>query len=71
VYPGRDGLDSASRDELAQRGLRDADVAADANEPDTPFRDEPPGEAIARGQQVSGLSDGEQTVGGGNVVSSF
>jgi hypothetical protein len=71
MRPDSDRLDGASRDKLTQRGLRNADVAADTDEPNTPFRDEPPGEADTRSQQIGGLSDGEQTVGSGNVVSSL
>jgi len=43
----RDGLDQPGCDELAQRGLGDADVSADPAEPDAPFGDEPPGEPLS------------------------
>jgi hypothetical protein len=62
----RHRLDGARRDELPQGGLRDADVAADTDEPDATFRDEPPGEPLAGGEQLGGLSNGEQSVNGEN-----
>src|SRR5580700_6065120 len=39
-----DRLDRSGIDALTQRGFRDTDVTADAGEPDTPFRHQPPRE---------------------------
>jgi len=46
-------------------------VTADPDETDTPLRDQPPREALTRGEQLGGLSDSEQSVGGGDVGCSF
>jgi hypothetical protein len=63
-WTGDDRFDEPGRDELTQRGFGDADVSADPDEPDAPFRDEPPGEPFAGRQDFGGLGDGQQPVGG-------
>ena len=71
MRPRGDRFDGPGRDELAQCGLGDANVTADPDETDTPLRDQPPREALTRGEQLGGLSDSEQSVGGGDVGCSF
>src|SRR5215475_14739157 len=60
-------LDDTGRDELAQCGLGNADVAALAalaqtDEADTPLGDEPPRKALRRAKQLGGLGHGEEPV---------
>src|SRR6266702_8887609 len=60
-------LDEPGGDELAQRGLGNADMAslaalAEADEADTPLGDEPPGKSLGCAEQLGGLSDGEEPV---------
>ena len=42
--------------------LRDADMTANANEPDTSFGDEPPRKALAGAEQLGDLADGQVTL---------
>lgn len=42
--------------------LRDADMTANANEPDTSFGDEPPRKALAGAEQLGNLADGQVTL---------
>src|ERR1039457_3327763 len=57
-----DRLDGARLDELAQRGFRDADMASDPDEPDTPFGDETAREALVSGQPIGHFGDCQQSV---------
>src|SRR5215475_7527918 len=64
---GRQRLDDTGRNELAQRGLGNADVAslavlAQTDESDTPLGDEPPRKALGRAKQLGGLGHGEEPV---------
>src|SRR5215470_2115477 len=68
--PGLSGcqrLDDTGCDELAQCGLRNADMAslavlAQTDESDTPLGDEPPRKALGRAKQLGGLGHGEEPV---------
>src|SRR6266496_6838752 len=60
--PNVNGFDHASLDELAQGRMRDADVATDADKPDTPLGDEPSREPLAGTEQLGNLGDGQQAV---------
>jgi hypothetical protein len=48
-------LDEPGRDELAQRGLRDSDVASDSDEANAPLGDEPTREAFGGPELVGGF----------------
>jgi hypothetical protein len=52
-------LDEPGHDELAQGGLRNPNMTADANEPDPPFRDQAARKTLACAEQVGHLSDGQ------------
>ena len=48
--------------ELAQRRLRDADMAANAHEAYAPLGYEPPGKSLGSAKEVSDLRDGQQRI---------
>src|SRR5262249_42142180 len=70
--PGRDRdcdrLDRAELDELAERGLGDADVAANPDETGTTVRAQPPGASRAAGlertENLGSLGAGQQPING-------
>jgi hypothetical protein len=62
MRPCGDRLHGPGGDELGQRRFRDADVAADLAEPDTPFRDQPPGKALGGTEQIGSLSNRQQPI---------
>jgi hypothetical protein len=58
VSPGRDRLDGSSGDVFGESGFGDANVAADADEPDLALGDEAAREAVGCAEQLGGLGDG-------------
>src|ERR1035437_416803 len=62
--PRGDRLDEPGLDELVQCGFGDPDVPwPDPYEADAPLFDQPPGEELARVEQLGGLGDGQQPFG--------
>ena len=57
-----DRLNDTLAEELAQRRLRDADMAANAHEAYAPLGYEPPGESLGSAKEVSDLRDGQQRI---------
>jgi hypothetical protein len=52
-------LHESGADELTNSGDRDADVATDTDEPDTPLSDQAGGEPLSRAKQLRDLGDSQ------------
>jgi hypothetical protein len=60
MSPACDRLNKTSLDELRQRGLGNAHMAADPDEPDTPLLDQSPWKPLGCPEQLSDLAHGQQ-----------